>query len=100
VKFHVLTAASMKIAVFWDVAPCSLVQVYRRFRGVYYLHHQGDKTSLFTHRLMVEAVSTSETSVNFYYTTLRNIPEDGLLHHFYLSMLFTNFTFKNESMPL
>jgi hypothetical protein len=29
--------------------------------------------------LMKEAVSTSETSVNFYKTTLRNIPEDGHL---------------------
>jgi hypothetical protein len=26
---------------------------------------------------MVEALSTSETSVNFYETTRRNIPEDG-----------------------
>jgi hypothetical protein len=24
------------------VAPCSLVEVYRRFRGAWYLHHQGD----------------------------------------------------------
>jgi hypothetical protein len=30
--------------------------------------------------LMMEAVSTSETSVNFYETTRRNIPEDGHLH--------------------
>jgi hypothetical protein len=36
-------------AVFWDVAPCSLVEVYRRFRA-----------------LMIEAVRISETSVNFY----------------------------------
>jgi hypothetical protein len=27
--------------LFWDVAPCSLVQVYQRFRGAYCLHHQG-----------------------------------------------------------
>jgi hypothetical protein len=26
---------------------------------------------------MMEAVNTSETSVNFYQTTRRNIPEDG-----------------------
>jgi hypothetical protein len=26
--FEVLTAASMKMAVFWGVAPCSLVEVY------------------------------------------------------------------------
>jgi hypothetical protein len=30
--------------------------------------------------LMMEAASTSETSVNFYQTTQRNIPEDGRLY--------------------
>jgi hypothetical protein len=30
--------------------------------------------------LLYEAVSTSETSVNFYHTTQRNIPEDSHLH--------------------
>jgi hypothetical protein len=30
--------------------------------------------------LMTEAPSTSETSVNFYHTTLRNNPEDSHLH--------------------
>jgi hypothetical protein len=29
---------------------------------------------------MTEAASTSETSVNFYQTTWRNIPEDSYLH--------------------
>jgi hypothetical protein len=42
--FEVLTAASMKIAVFWVVAPCSLVEVYQRFRGPCCLHHQDDDT--------------------------------------------------------
>jgi hypothetical protein len=42
VRFQVLTAASMKIDVFWDVEPCSLVEVYRRFRAACCLHHQGD----------------------------------------------------------
>jgi hypothetical protein len=32
----------LKIAVFWVVAPCSLVEVYQRFRGPCCLHHQGD----------------------------------------------------------
>jgi hypothetical protein len=31
---------STKMAVFWVVAPCSLVEVYRRFRGPCCLHHQ------------------------------------------------------------
>jgi hypothetical protein len=35
VGFEVLTALSMKIAVFWVVAACSLLEVYQRFRG----HH-------------------------------------------------------------
>jgi hypothetical protein len=26
--------------VFWDVLPCKII-VDRRFRGAYYLHHQG-----------------------------------------------------------
>jgi hypothetical protein len=52
-RFQVLTAASMKMAVFWVVAPCI--------------------------SLMMEAASTSETSVNFYQTTWRNNPEDSQL---------------------
>jgi hypothetical protein len=43
-----------KMAVFWVVMPCSLVEVYQRFRAMI---------------LMIEAVSTSETLVNFYQTT-------------------------------
>jgi hypothetical protein len=37
-RFQVLTAASMKMTVFWDVAPCSLVEVYGRIRGACWLH--------------------------------------------------------------
>jgi hypothetical protein len=40
---EVLTAVSTKMAVFWVVAPCSLVEVYQRFRGPCCLHHQGDE---------------------------------------------------------
>jgi hypothetical protein len=29
----------MKMTVIWDVALCSLAEVYRRFRGAYCLHH-------------------------------------------------------------
>jgi hypothetical protein len=49
-------AASMKMAFFWVVAPCSLVEVYQRFRGACFLHHQGDDG-------------------NFYQTTQCNNPE-------------------------
>jgi hypothetical protein len=33
VGFEVLMAVSMKMVVFWVVAPCSLVEVYQHFRG-------------------------------------------------------------------
>jgi hypothetical protein len=42
VTFQGLTAAIMKITVFWDVVPCSLVEIDRRFRGTYCLHHQSN----------------------------------------------------------
>jgi hypothetical protein len=29
------------MAVFWDVAPCSLIYVFRRFRGAYCPHYHG-----------------------------------------------------------
>jgi hypothetical protein len=60
VRFQVLTAASMKTAVFWVVAPCSLVEVYRRFRGACCLHHQGrlhcattQKTAIFIQNMIL-----------------------------------------------
>jgi hypothetical protein len=40
VRFQVPTAAIMKFRVLWDVAPCSHIEVDRRFRGVYCLHYQ------------------------------------------------------------
>jgi hypothetical protein len=43
VRFQILTAASMKFRVFWDILPCSQVDVDRCFRGAYCLHHQGDE---------------------------------------------------------
>jgi hypothetical protein len=42
VRFQVLTAASMKFRVFWDVASCSHVDFDGRFRGTYCLHHEAD----------------------------------------------------------
>jgi hypothetical protein len=57
------------MAVFWVVAPCHLVEVYRRFRGAC-CHH---------HALIIQAANTSETSANLYQTTRRINLEDS--HH-------------------
>jgi len=40
VRFGVLIALNVKISVFLDMMPCSLVYVYLRFGGTYYLHLQ------------------------------------------------------------
>jgi hypothetical protein len=64
------------LAVFWVVAPCSLVDVYQRFRGI---------------ALMMEVASTSEMLVNFYQTTLRNNPEDSHLRTHRRENLKSNF---------
>jgi hypothetical protein len=47
VGFEVLTAASMKMAVFWVVAPCRLVEVYRHFRGTCFLPDYTALTAIF-----------------------------------------------------
>jgi hypothetical protein len=36
----------MKMTVFWDVAPCSLVETDRGFRDAYCLHNQGDANNI------------------------------------------------------
>jgi hypothetical protein len=33
VRFEALTAVSMKIAIFWNVKPCSPVDIYLRLGG-------------------------------------------------------------------
>jgi hypothetical protein len=51
-------ATSVKMAVFWFVAPCSPVEICLI-------------------ALMMDTASTSETSVNFYESTRRCNPEDS-----------------------
>jgi hypothetical protein len=52
----------MKMIVVWDIALYSL-EVDRRFRSEYCLHHQDDEFIDIT--LMVETVRNSETSVYY-----------------------------------
>jgi hypothetical protein len=65
----------MNVTVFWNVALCSLVEVYQCFRGSCCLNHQGDDEKLFV-TMMMEAACTTERFVNFYQTTQFNISED------------------------
>jgi hypothetical protein len=67
VRFQVLTAASMKMTVFWNVAPCSLAEIERR--------------STFQWCLLPPLIPfitlTMEASVNFCETTRHKVPEDS-----------------------
>jgi hypothetical protein len=78
----------MKNAVFWDMAPCRYF-VKRRFGGTYHLHltvwlsapaHARSSLAvvLFFSNLKMEAIRSSETSVNTM-STRRHIPQDGFL---------------------
>jgi hypothetical protein len=58
----VLTAANIKVRAFCDIAPCSIEEVDRRFY------------------LMMDAESTSDTSVYFYDITRRSISESSAMN--------------------
>jgi len=74
--FQVLTAASMNMTAFCNIAPCSLVEVDRRFRGYYCLHHQGDdwgSTQVWNAGLLQQdyMALSSQKDVIFTLTTMR-----------------------------
>jgi hypothetical protein len=86
----------MKSIIFWDVTPCSLLRCKRRFGGTYRLHLQGRRNfqqepachlltcwSLlkFSSTLKMEAICSTETSVDFQQTTRRHIPEHDTLQY-------------------
>jgi hypothetical protein len=69
--FQIPKAESVKMAVFWVVAPCTLVWVYRRLRVF--------ATSIIA--FMIEAANIFQKSVNFYQTTRHYNEEDSHFHH-------------------
>jgi hypothetical protein len=86
----------MKSTIFWDITPCSPLKVNRRFGGTC-LHLQGLRISqarkqicllpaftlvsgsAYTSTLKMEAICTSETSIEFKRNSRRYIPKDGTL---------------------
>jgi hypothetical protein len=99
VRFQVLKAASMNMTVFWNVAPCSLIELDRLFRSVYCLRHSplhgGSK-----HLWNVRSVSTrlhgatcQKTAIlvlgNLYalYVEFRSILYRNLNHFFWCSFI-------------
>jgi hypothetical protein len=66
IDFWLQYFSKLKFRVFWDVEPCSHIKVERRFI----------LSTAFIITLMMEALLTSETSVNFV-TTWHYIPKDS-----------------------
>jgi hypothetical protein len=79
VGFEVLTAVVMKSTIFWDIMPCSLLSVIRRFGGTYRLHLQGQKISWVRNR----GQSKWQADIDSQRTTWRYIQEDGALQYNY-----------------
>jgi hypothetical protein len=67
VRFQSFTAANMKMSVFWGVAPCDLVQIYRRFRGSCCLQYQDDDSS----PLVLLALVAVQTIITEFFGSLR-----------------------------
>jgi hypothetical protein len=65
VRFEVLTAMVMKSTIFWDTTPCSRALLPTAFRLVF--------CSAYSSALKMEAICSSETSVDFQRTTRRYI---------------------------
>jgi hypothetical protein len=98
VGFEVLTAVVMKSSIFWDIMPCSPLEISRRFGGIYRLHLQGriinrarnqresrwhSLPPAFT--LVSCSAYSSEMPVDFQQTTRRFIPEDVTLQNYHTS---------------
>jgi hypothetical protein len=83
------------MAVFWVVAPCSLVDVYQRFRGPCCLHRQGDLPSSYSppwepQILLIKGLfffSCLQTSLSFSYLVLPHVHQNGEEYKLWSSQL-------------
>jgi hypothetical protein len=87
ILFHILFIV-VKSTIFWDITPCNPLRVNRRFGGIYRLYLQGRKVSRARAQREsrwkpdpMEAICSSETSVNFQRTTRRYNPKDGTFNN-------------------
>jgi hypothetical protein len=65
VTLQVVTSSNVPMAAFWDILPCSVIEVERRFRDAYCVQHEGVDGG--------SRVLISETSVYLCDTTRRYI---------------------------
>jgi hypothetical protein len=72
------------MAVFWVVAPCSLVEVYRRSRGACCLHHYGDRPCTGLH-----GATTQKTAIWMWecskFVETENLIQVYILHYIFMT---------------
>jgi hypothetical protein len=78
----------MKMTAFWDIAPCSLAEVDRCFRGVYCLHHQGYRPHNGGLRISETSVYCSETTRRYALIMEALRTYDSLLQSDYMALYF------------
>jgi hypothetical protein len=83
VGYEVLRAVGMKCSIFWDITPCSpskVNDVWEEYvASACHVSHW--LLALFFQTLKMEATYSSETSVDFQWTTQHYIPKDRVLHN-------------------
>jgi hypothetical protein len=67
----------IKVKIFGDVIPYSLLDGYHRFGGTFHFHFK--QVRIFSSILKMETTCISETSVPVYQTTRHHIPEHSNL---------------------
>jgi hypothetical protein len=70
-RFEVFTVVTVRITGFWNVMLCNLLEICQHFRGVHCFHLQT--------ALKKDAAGTCTRLVNFYHTTLCQIPEGKII---------------------
>jgi hypothetical protein len=84
--FEILTSVTMKSTIVWLVTPCSMVEVHRRFGGTYRQELPSNKPAISGRQadlclppaccwVRIEAIHSSETSVDLYHATQCYKPE-------------------------
>jgi hypothetical protein len=71
----------LKMAVFWDISPCSLVGVHRRFRGAYCLHHQCDRRKTLFLTLVFQISIRPANRINFCNWFLQSVHDGEIDPH-------------------
>jgi hypothetical protein len=69
----------MKSFIFWDIATCNLLEVNRYLEGASIFTLVS--SSAYSSTLKMEAIYSSEMSVDFQWTTWRRVPGDRTLRN-------------------